>query len=264
MSNSMPRPKTRTDDSHAAPVRPPSPGPEARVKSRRQLVRFPGYCRIKPHAPPFVQTPANLIKSPALRLFPRRGASRMRGPGRGPAQHPWLRARTTGVSNTDRTPRFRGSVSIGGGGPPWPLGAGGPSADFTPGTHLPPPSPRCQAQGVQAAVATPGCDPDDPGNLATLYAQSRPVMLTQRCLTATAGTSLVRASVGGQPGSGPRGGAATPLPHENASSGLRPVTKIPHCCLGRGPLRPRVAGRPQSPARDHRLEPTPNPPQPHR
>jgi len=31
--------------------------------------------------------------------------------------------------------------------------------------------------------------------LATLYAQSRPVMLSRRCITATAGTSLVRDSL---------------------------------------------------------------------
>ena len=41
--------------------------------------------------------------------------------------------------------------------------------------------------------------------------------------------------------------------HENASSGLRPVTKIPHCCLGWGCLEPQVAGRPLSPARDRGL-----------
>jgi len=32
-------------------------------------------------------------------------------------------------------------------------------------------------------------------SLATLYAQSRPVMLSRRCITATAGTSLVRDSL---------------------------------------------------------------------
>jgi len=31
--------------------------------------------------------------------------------------------------------------------------------------------------------------------IATLYAQSRPVMLSRRCITATAGTSLVRDSL---------------------------------------------------------------------
>ncbi len=41
--------------------------------------------------------------------------------------------------------------------------------------------------------------------------------------------------------------------HEDASSNFRSLTKIPHCCLWRGHVLPQVAGRPQSPARDHRL-----------
>lgn len=51
---------------------------------------------------------------------------------------------------------------------------------------------------------------------------------------------------------------------ENACSGLSPLTKIPHCCLWRDPLRSQVAGRPQSPARDRWLSLTPNPTRRHR
>jgi len=45
-------------------------------------------------------------------------------------------------------------------------------------------------------VHAPRCGLPPPGNLAALYAQSRPAMLSRRCLTATAGTSLVRDSKG--------------------------------------------------------------------
>jgi len=77
-----PRPHlaARTDDSHAAPTRSqPSTTCKRRPRLRRRLVRCPVYCRIKPHAPPFQQAPANLFRSPALRLFPRRGALRKQG-----------------------------------------------------------------------------------------------------------------------------------------------------------------------------------------
>jgi hypothetical protein len=50
-----------------------------------------------------------------------------------------------------------------------------------------------------------------------------------------------------------RTGDAHRRPHEDASSNFRSLTKIPHCCLWRGRFLPQVAGRPQSPARDHRL-----------
>lgn len=111
------------------------------------------YCRIKPHASPLVRTPAKRIRSPALRLFPRRGASRLRGPSL--AQHPSLTARTTGVSNTGRAPCFRGSASNPGGGLPWSLVARKPSADFTPGACRPPPAPGCQP-GVGECRGHPG------------------------------------------------------------------------------------------------------------
>jgi len=55
------------------------------LKERLQLVRFPVYCRIKPHAPPLIQAPANLFRSPALRLFPRRDVLRKLKPGRSPS-----------------------------------------------------------------------------------------------------------------------------------------------------------------------------------
>jgi len=56
----------------------------------------------------------------------------------------------------------------------------------------------------------------------------------------------------GQPSSN-HTGSAHRRPHENASSNFRSLTKIPHCCLWWGHFLPQVAGRPQSPARDHRL-----------
>jgi len=98
-------------------------------------------------------------------------------------------------------------------------------------------------------------------SLATLYAQSRPAMLSRRCITATAGTSLVRDSQTAA-GQGPAARQAFP-PHEDASSNFRSLTKIPHCCLRRECFASQVAGRPLSPARDRRLAPTPNPTQPH-
>ena len=67
--------------------------------------------------------------------------------------------------------------------------------------------------------------------------------------------------------SGPHAWSGTPagncLVRENACSSLRSLTKIPHCCLWRDPLRSQVAGRPQSPARDRWLQCTPNPTQGH-
>ena len=46
----------------------------------------------------------------------------------------------------------------------------------------------------QVRVFRPRCLRNVQSNLATLYAQSRPAMLSRRCITATAGTSLVRDS----------------------------------------------------------------------
>jgi len=248
----MPHLKTRTDDSHAAPVRSASPRAiKTRAQGKRRLVRFPVYCRIKPHAPPFIQTPANLIKFPALRLLPRRGASRKLRPGL--AQHPSLTAWTTRVSNPDRAPCFRGSAAMGGRKLPWPLGAHTRSANFTSCGHMPLTPPPCKHFLVTRHVAHPRCRGNVEGSLATLYAQSRPAMLSRRCITATAGTSLVRDSqTAANQCSAARGRPGRP--HEDASSNFRSLTKIPHCCLWRGRFLPQVAGRPQSPARDRWLE----------
>jgi hypothetical protein len=80
LGDPRPRLAARTDDSHAAPQNsPPAAACKRRPGPPRRLVRCPVYCRIKPHAPPFQQAPANLFRSPALRLFPRRGALRMQG-----------------------------------------------------------------------------------------------------------------------------------------------------------------------------------------
>lgn len=107
-------------------------------------------------------------------------------------------------------------------------------------------------------MASPHCCPDVLASLATLYAQSRPAMLSRRCLTATAGTSLVRDSQepGHDPGSRQTRRFAL---REDASSNLRSLTKIPHCCLRWEVFSSQVAGRPLSPAKDRRLVPTPNP-----
>lgn len=103
----------RTDDSHAAPAQDPAPCTRKYAcESQRRLVRCPVYCRIKPHTPPFQQAPANLIRSPALRLIPRRGALRKQDEARCAHQHPELTVWTTSVSNTDRSPYFRGSATI--------------------------------------------------------------------------------------------------------------------------------------------------------
>lgn len=65
---------TRTDDSHAAPIEVQRAQLDAKTNAAAllRLVRFLVYCRIKPHTPSFIQTPANLFKYPTLRFFPRR------------------------------------------------------------------------------------------------------------------------------------------------------------------------------------------------
>jgi len=121
-----------------------------------------------------------------------------------------------------------------------------------------------QAPSAEAPVTNPHFGLRARGSLATLYAWSRPAMLSRRCITATAGTSLVRDSLAGvRYATTPRRATAHSYPRENASSNFRSLTKIPHCCLRRGYFKPQVAGRPLSPARDRRLGPTPNPTQPH-
>lgn len=144
LGDSTPRLTARTDDSHAAPPSGPAAGARARRRGPAlRWVRCPVYCRIKPHTPPFQQAPANLIRSPALRLFPRRGALRKRGSTQ-PNRHPSLTVWTTRVSNTDRCPYFRSSASSGGGELPWPLVARGPSPNFTSEARGPLTSRRCK------------------------------------------------------------------------------------------------------------------------
>ena len=108
--------------------------------------------------------------------------------------HPSLTVWTTRVSNTDRTPYSRGSAPKEAGRLPWPLVVHTPSLDFTPQTCRPPTPPPCSHRKGEE-VRTPTCP--SAGSVAALYAQSRPAMLSRRCLTATAGTSLVRDSQGG-------------------------------------------------------------------
>jgi len=159
--------------------------------------------------------------------------------GMAPVRHPSLTVWTTSVSNTDRSPYFRGSTSIGDSPLPWPLVVHKPSLDLTPRTCLPRTSPRCEDPGSLTPVVTPRFNAGIWARVAALYAQSRPAMLPRRCLTATAGTSLVRASQAGGSSFTPPGGRPC-LPHrrKHACSGFRPLTTIPHCCpLGAGLLQ---------------------------
>lgn len=95
-------------------------------------------------------------------------------------------------------------------------------------------------------------------HLAILYTQSRPIMLSLRCLAATAGTSLVRNS-------------QTRIYHHlilwwnftvipsysssrNASSNVYSLTKIPHCCRWWDCFKSQVTGRPLRPVKDHWLD----------
>jgi len=156
LGDPRPRLAARTDDSHAAPRgRPPSAACKRRRGRPRRLVRCPGYCRIKPHAPPFQQAPANLFRSPALRLLPRRGALRKRGrPAAGTHRwryglpecqilidaHTFVARRPAGVA---------GRRGLGGHArPPWisPLGHA---------NHRPP--SRCLHAGPPVCRTPPGC-----------------------------------------------------------------------------------------------------------
>ena len=218
------------------------------------------YCRIKPHTPPFQQAPANLIRSPALRLSPRRGALRKQGSAE-PNRHPSLTVWTTRVSNTDRRPYFRSSASSVGGELPWPLVARGPSSNFTSQARGPLTSRRCKHPWGGSRVY-PALKPTAPGRpsyaLRPVTTSNAPPAMSYRNCWHIFGPGL----------SGAHAWSGTPAGsrhvRENACSGLSPLTKIPHCCLWRDPLRSQVAGRPQSPARDRRLSLTPNPTWGHR
>ena len=261
MGDPRPRLTARTDDSHAAPLSGRTSW--ARTCRRRpalRRVRCPVYCRIKPHTPPFQQAPANLIRSPALRLFPRRGALRKRGSAE-PNQHPSLTVWTTRVSNTDRCPYFRSSASSTGGELPWPLVARGPSPNFTSQARGPLTS-RCCKHPWGGSRVYPALKPTAPGRLSyalrPVTTSNAPSAMSYRNCWHIFGPRLS----GGHAWSGPPAGNC--LVRENACSGLGPLTKIPHCCLWRDPLRSQVAGRPQSPARDRWLSLTPNPTRRHR
>jgi len=95
-------------------------------------------------------------------------------------------------------------------------------------------------------------------NLATLYTQSRPIMLSRRCLAATAGTSLVRDSLTKIKHHSILWEDFTAMPskknhlHENASSNASSLTKIPHCCRWWDHFKSQVTGRPLRPVKDNR------------
>ena len=112
-------------------------------------------------------------------------------------RHPSLTVWTTRVSNTDRAPYSRSSASNVDGRLPWPLVVRTPSPNFTSQACPPPTPPRCQQEAGGGTCPPHAVTPTPLRGLAALYAQSRPAMLSRRCLTATAGTSLVRDSQGG-------------------------------------------------------------------
>lgn len=177
-----------------------------------------------------------------------------------PNQHPSLTVWTTRVSNTDRYPYFRSSASSVDGRLPWPSVARRPSSNFTSQACGPPTSRRCKHPWGRPSVY-PALGPPPPGRLS--YAL-RPVT------TSNASSAMSYRNcwhIFGPRLSGPHAWSGAPagfsLVRENACSSLRSLTKIPHCCLWRDPLRSQVAGRPQSPARDRRLSLTPNPTQRH-
>lgn len=160
------------------------------------------------------------------------------------------------MSNTDRCPYFRSSASSAGGKLPWPSVARGPSLNFTSQARGPLTSRRCKHPGGGLRVY-PALKPTASGLLSyalrPVTTSNAPSAMSYRNCWHIFGPRL----------SGPHAWSGAPvggcLVRENACSSLRSLTKIPHCCLWRGPLRPQVAGRPQSPARDRWLNLTPNP-----
>lgn len=77
---------------------------------------------------------------------------------------------------------------------PWPLETRAPWLDFNPQARELQTPNAYKALTQELHVFNPRCAALTLGCLATLYAQSRPAMLSRRCITATAGTSLVRDS----------------------------------------------------------------------
>jgi len=77
---------------------------------------------------------------------------------------------------------------------PWPLETRAPWLDFNPQARELQTPNAYKALTQELRVFNPRCYAPTLGCLATLYAQSRPAMLSRRCITATAGTSLVRDS----------------------------------------------------------------------
>jgi len=77
---------------------------------------------------------------------------------------------------------------------PWPLETRAPWLDFNPWARELQTPNAYKALTQELRVSNPRCYAPTLGCLATLYAQSRPAMLSRRCITATAGTSLVRDS----------------------------------------------------------------------
>jgi len=154
---------------------------------------------------------------------------------------------TTRVSNTDRSPYFRGSASMRRRMLPWPLETRAPWLDFNPWARELQTPNAYKALTQELRVFNPRCYAPTLGCLATLYAQSR-----RQCYLDEVLPQLLAPLWSETPRQAPfsiwRPG------HENASSNFRLLTNIPHCCLRWGYFKPQVAGRPLRPARDHRLE----------
>lgn len=157
------------------------------------------------------------------------------------------------MSNTDRYPCFRGSASMCGGRLPWPSVVHMSFPDLTPRRCTPPTSHTCKNEGALRWDGPPSLlamRPQQPshalrpvttGNaLSAMYYRNCWHIFSPRLLPGREGFDL-------EPSGELR-------PRENASSNFRSLTNIPHCCRRRGCFKPRVAGRPLSPAKDRRPE----------
>ena len=178
-------------------------------------------------------------------------------------RHPSLTVWTTRVSNTDRTPYFRGSAPMPPGWLPWPLGAHTPSTNFTSWACRPPTSRACWQGGVERPWpprAVPSAPPQRGRALRPVTTDNAfPAMSYRNCWHIfSPGLSGWRCNL-----PPPRLTPRHDVGRTSACSNVRPVTKIPHCCLWRGFLRPQVAGQPLSPAWDRRPTFAPNPPRAH-
>jgi len=152
-------------------------------------------------------------------------------------QHSSFRAWTRRVSNPRRSPRFRASASGRRGSPAFAFGVPPHLCAFhrSTGHSRPLPTPPRKALGPKGRGECPLPLDPVPFRLRALYAQS--------FRTTLAPSVLPRLLARSEPGLPPPGASRSswgegsfdhggrPLPRKVAGSGLRPVSKIPHCCL---------------------------------